>query len=172
MVIASQWQWSMAFRNGGKDAGGVFWVAGVRSSMVTIPVIGVFCTKMSPEMIYVSFYKLTLGFYLLSVTVFCGIDLVAVIANVFENAKHGCQSSQKTDQKIFMTDIRKGNKIVFQCRNTCLAGLQFKNGIPVSDSGKSIGISSILKVVSYYRGEAEFSVKDGMFVTNILLHII
>lgn len=100
------------------------------------------------------------------------IDLVAVIANVFENAIHGCQSSQKKEQKIFMTVFRKGEKIVVQCRNTCLADLKFKNGIPVSDSGKSIGISSILKVVSYYRGEAEFSVKDGMFITNILLHII
>lgn len=100
------------------------------------------------------------------------IDLVAVIANVFENAIHGCQASGKSDQNIFMSVDQKGKKIVVQCRNTCSADLKFKNGVPQSDSGKSIGISSILKVVSYYRGEAEFSVKDGMFITKILLHIM
>ena len=51
------------------------WESFVRfSGMLTIPVIGIFCTKLSRETIYVSLYKLTLGFYLISVIVFCGID--------------------------------------------------------------------------------------------------
>lgn len=44
-----------------------------------------------------------------------------------------------------------------------------KNGVPVSDRG--LGISSVLKVVSYYHGEAEFSIENGMFIARILLNL-
>lgn len=44
------------------------------SGMVTIPLVGIFCILMSADFLYLSIYKLTLGFYLLSVTVFVGID--------------------------------------------------------------------------------------------------
>ena len=44
------------------------------SGMVAIPVVGLFSVFMSGDTIYLSLYKLTLGFYLLSLTVFCGVD--------------------------------------------------------------------------------------------------
>ncbi len=34
-----------------------------------------------------------------------------------------------------------------------------------------MGIPSVLKVVSHYNGEAEFSAEDGMFIVRILLNI-
>lgn len=99
------------------------------------------------------------------------IDLVAVLANVFENAIHGCQASGKPDPEIHLSLIRKKRKMVFQCRNTCQADIKLPGGIPQSETGRGIGISSVLKIVSYYNGEAEFSVEDGQFTVKILLNI-
>lgn len=97
------------------------------------------------------------------------IDLVAVIANVFENAIHGCLASGKEEPEIHITLLRKKKKIVFQCRNTCGTDVKLVGGIPQSSTG--IGISSVLKIVSYYNGEAEFAVEEGRFVVKILLNI-
>ncbi len=44
------------------------------SGMLLLPIMGIFCVKMSRDTLYLSLYKLTIGFYLLSLTVFCGID--------------------------------------------------------------------------------------------------
>lgn len=44
------------------------------AGILTIPVLGLFCIFMSADLLYLSIYKLTLGFYLLSVTVFIGVD--------------------------------------------------------------------------------------------------
>lgn len=44
------------------------------AGLLSIPVVGIFCIQMSRDGLYLSLYKLTLGFYLLTVTVFCGID--------------------------------------------------------------------------------------------------
>lgn len=97
------------------------------------------------------------------------IDLVAVIANIFENAIHGCLESGQQNQKIYISVMRKGKKIVVQCSNTCLESIKLKNGMP--GNGKGTGIYSVMKVVSYYNGEAEFDIKDGMFIVKILLNI-
>ena len=45
------------------------------SGLVTIPVLGIFCFVLSADLFYLSVYKLTLGFYMLSVTVFLGVDI-------------------------------------------------------------------------------------------------
>ena len=45
------------------------------SGIAAIPVVGIFCILMSVDLFYLSIYKLTLGFYLLSVTVFLGVDI-------------------------------------------------------------------------------------------------
>lgn len=99
------------------------------------------------------------------------IDLVAVIANIFENAIHGCCMSFAPEKKIRISVTRKRNKIVIQCKNTCAPNVKLKHGLPESDKGDRTGILSILKVVSFYNGEAEFSVEEGMFAVRILLNI-
>ena len=45
------------------------------AGVLTVPVFGIFGLIISRDPIYVSLYKLALGFYLLSVTVFLGIDI-------------------------------------------------------------------------------------------------
>lgn len=98
------------------------------------------------------------------------IDLVAVLANIFENAIHGCIQSRAATQKINIYIVQKGKKIVIRCKNTCGLNVKFKNGLPESENGAGIGVSSVLKVVSYYNGEADFSTENNMFVVRILLN--
>ena len=41
-----------------------------------------------------------------------------------------------------------------------------------SNKGGGMGVSSIMKAVSHYEGETDFSVQDEMFITRILLNLI
>ncbi|MCI8665098.1 MAG: sensor histidine kinase [Dorea sp.] len=99
------------------------------------------------------------------------IDWVAILANVFENAIHGCSNSGKKDQEIDIYIAKKRNKIIIQCTNTCASDIRFQKGIPKSSSGEGIGTSSIIKTVSRYNGEVDFAIEDGKFVTRILLNL-
>lgn len=99
------------------------------------------------------------------------IDMVAVLANVVENAIHGCLRSERVEKEIGLSIIQKGNKIVIRCKNTCAEDVEFQDGLPVSSSGRGIGVSSIMKVVSDYNGETDFSMDNGMFFVRILMHM-
>ncbi|MCM1181725.1 MAG: ATP-binding protein, partial [Clostridium sp.] len=96
------------------------------------------------------------------------IDLVAILANVFENAIHGCIHSGKTEKEIKIRINQKGSKIVIQFINTCANDIKFRNGMPESEHG--IGVKSIVRAVSEYHGEIDFELDDGMFVTKILMN--
>lgn len=98
------------------------------------------------------------------------IDLVAIIANIFENAIHGCAASGRKEKKIHISVMRKGCKIVIQCCNTCAADVKLKHGLPESGKGSGTGIFSVLKTAAFYNGEAEFAVENGMFAARVLLN--
>ncbi len=98
------------------------------------------------------------------------IDWVAILANIFENAIHGCAASGCPEQEIRIYIAQKGNKIMIQCCNTS-APASFHKGLPQSDKGGGTGVFSILKAASRYDGETDFSMENGMFVTRILLNL-
>lgn len=98
------------------------------------------------------------------------IDWVAILANVFENAIHGCGSSGCPVQEIRIYIAQKGNKIMIQCCNTS-APVSFHKGLPQSDKGGGTGVFSIVKAASRYEGETDFIMEDGMFMTRILLNL-
>lgn len=100
------------------------------------------------------------------------VDWIAILANVFENAIHGCSDSGQPQQKIDIYIAQKGNKVIIQCQNTSNGAVVFRKGLPQSEKGDGMGVISIMKGVSRYEGETDFSVKDGMFITRILLNII
>ena len=99
------------------------------------------------------------------------IDMVAVLANVVENAIHGCLRSEKVEKEIGLYIVQKGNQMMIRCKNTCAEDVEFYEGIPVSASGRGVGVSSIKKVVASYHGETDFSMADGMFDVRILMHV-
>lgn len=99
------------------------------------------------------------------------IDLVAILANIVENAIHGCLCVEETRREIQLFIVQKGNKIAIQCKNTCSQDVEFHKGLPKATKGGGVGVSSIRKVVSYYNGETDFFVDDGMFAVRILINI-
>ena len=99
------------------------------------------------------------------------IDLIAIIANVFENAIHGCMHSEKAQREIGFWIRKKGEKFLIRCRNTCPPGVKFRKGRPVFAPDDGMGISSIVKTVSFYSGETDFALEDGMLVTRIVMNL-
>ncbi len=99
------------------------------------------------------------------------IDWVAILANVFENAIHGCNNSGMPQKVIDIFIAQKRNKVIIQCRNTSNGEVVFRKGIPQSDKGGGMGVISIIKAASHYAGETDFVVEDGRFVTRILLNL-
>lgn len=97
------------------------------------------------------------------------IDWVAILANVFENAIHGCLNSGRTVQEIDIYIAKKENKVIIQCSNSCADGISFQNGMPRPGKRDGLGMSSIVKTASHYNGETDFGIEDGRFVTRILL---
>ncbi len=99
------------------------------------------------------------------------IDLVAILANIFENAIHGCIRSGALDKKISISITQKYHKIVIQCQNTCGMDIPFQGRLPKKDKGSSLGVFSIMKTASRYDGETDFATKDGVFITRVLLNL-
>lgn len=99
------------------------------------------------------------------------IDWIAILANMFENAIHGCVDSGLPQQKIDIYIARKRKKVVILCRNTSNGNVSFHKGLPQSDTGSGIGVTSIIKAASNYEGETDFALEDGQFVTKVLLNL-
>lgn len=97
------------------------------------------------------------------------VDLVAILANLFENAIHGCIASKKEEQNIEVQIGRKFNKLVIKLCNTCVDNVRIVDGLPRTRSGEGIGISSVLKSVKDYHGEIDFKIEKGIFSCRILL---
>lgn len=98
------------------------------------------------------------------------VDWIAILANVFENAIHGCVDSGMETQSISIYIAQKGNKVIIQCCNTS-GQVTFRKGLPQSEKGGGLGVFSIKKAASLYGGETDFSMGDGIFVTRILLNL-
>jgi len=99
------------------------------------------------------------------------IDWVAILANIFENAIHGCQDSGKMEQEIDIYIGIKGNKVIIQCANTCAGNVRIRQGLPGSGKGEGIGTASIIKTASRYGGEVDFAMEDDRFVSRIMLNL-
>ena len=99
------------------------------------------------------------------------IDWVAILANIFENAIHGCSDSGKLEQEIDIYIGKRGNKVIIQCTNTCADDVGFQKRLPGSGNSGGTGTASIIKTVSRYKGEAVFTMEDGRFVSRILLNL-
>ena len=99
-------------------------------------------------------------------------DFIAILGNAMENAIHGCEESGREEKRISVYLKQKQDKLAIRISNTCPEKISFQNGLPVRKDGGGIGISSILRSVKKYKGEADFTVESGEFVARILLQIL
>ncbi len=96
------------------------------------------------------------------------IDLIALLGNLFENALHGCQQSEKDKLYIEIYIHMQNNRLTVVCENICSDDLKLSGSLP---KDKSIGISSILAVCQKYDGNLEYNVEHGICSACAVLNL-
>ncbi len=96
------------------------------------------------------------------------IDLIALLGNLFENALHGCQRSEKEKLYIEIYIHMQNSRLTIVCDNICSDDLELSGGLP---EGKSIGISSMLAVCRKYDGGLEYKTEHGICSVCAVLNL-
>ena len=93
-------------------------------------------------------------------------DLVAIVANVLENALHGAAASGSKAPFITVNIKHQSGRFVVICDNACKPSLDFEE---MPDYLKGIGIQSITATADKYGGSCRFSAKDGVFHCMVVM---
>jgi len=119
--------------------------------------------------------KVTLDIELGRKVTIANIDLVAIIANAYENAIYACMEAKKySDERECFIQFRikkKKNKLIIYCSNTCRVETELKNGQPKTEFTGGIGVSSIIRAAEKYGGEYDFKNDNGVFVFRLIMNI-
>ena len=103
------------------------------------------------------------------------IDLVAILANAYENAIYACMEVKKhsDERECFIHFIikKRKRKLIIYCSNTCRVETELKNGQPKTEFTGGIGVSSIVKTAEKYDGECDFKSDNGVFVFRLVMNI-
>ena len=92
-------------------------------------------------------------------------DLVAILANVVENALHGAIDSNADDPMISVNIYYKAKKMVIVCENSCNPSLVFAPDMPREMWG--VGIHSIVSTAEKYGGTCRFTAGNGVFRATV-----
>lgn len=99
------------------------------------------------------------------------VHLVAILANLLENALNGCkelEAGQSEQPKIEIQIREKDGNLLIMCRNTCSDKLEISDDLPKK---RGIGISSIISACGHYNGTVDYTVKDGVCSVYAVLEI-
>lgn len=102
------------------------------------------------------------------------IDLVAILANAYENAIYACMEVRKQEDRecfIHLMLKKKKNKLTISCSNTCLPDARLKDGQPGAEFTGGVGVSSIIRTAEKYGGEYDFKNDNGVFVFRLTLNM-
>ncbi|MCM1386682.1 MAG: GHKL domain-containing protein [Bacillus sp. (in: Bacteria)] len=103
------------------------------------------------------------------------IDLVAILANAYENAIYACmevkKSSDRRECAIHVMMRKRKNKLIIFCSNTCRVETELENGQPKTEFTGGIGVSSIIKTAEKYDGEYDFKNDNGVFIFRLIMNI-
>ena len=102
------------------------------------------------------------------------IDLVAILANAYENAIHACMEVKKhMEERECFIDLmlkKRKNKLIISCSNTCREEAVPKDGKPESKFTGSVGVSSIVRTAKKYNGEYDFKNENGVFMFRLIMN--
>lgn len=106
---------------------------------------------------------------------FSSLDLVAILANAYENAIYACMEVKKSEDERecfiqLMIKIKK-NKLIITCRNTCRMETELKDGQPKSEFTGGVGVSSIVRAAEKYDGDYDFKNDKGVFVFRLIMNM-
>ena len=93
-------------------------------------------------------------------------DLVAIVANVLENALHGAAESESEAPFINVNIKHQAGRFVVSCDNACKPSLNFEE---MPEYLRGIGIHSITATADKYGGSCRFSAKDGVFRCMVIM---
>ena len=93
-------------------------------------------------------------------------DLVAIIANILENAIHGAAQSGSNAPFVRVNIKHRAQRFVVSCDNSCAPSLNFEE---IPDHMKGIGIQSITATADRYGGSCLFSAKDKVFHCMVVM---
>jgi len=93
-------------------------------------------------------------------------DLVAIVANILENALHGAAASGSKAPFITVNIKHQAERFVVSCDNSCIPSLDFEE---MPEYLKGIGIQSISATADKYGGSCLFSAKGGVFHCMIVM---
>ena len=92
--------------------------------------------------------------------------LVAVVANILENALHGAAESKSKNPAIAVSIKHKSGRLVISCENTCISSLKFEE---MPEYLQGIGIHSVISTAEKYNGSCRFSATDGLFRCTVIM---
>ena len=95
------------------------------------------------------------------------VDMVALLANLMENAIHGCMDSGREDMFLKVQMKKRAGKLSILVRNTCDEGMSIADRPPAA----GIGLSSIRRSVSRYDGDMDVRSSQGVFESRIILNV-
>lgn len=87
-------------------------------------------------------------------------DLVAILANIMENAVHGAQDSNILEPWIVLNIYHKEDRLVINCENSCNRKIDYTE---MPNQFYGIGINSIIATADKYDGSCRFTAADGSF---------
>ena len=93
-------------------------------------------------------------------------DLVAIVANVLENALHGAAESGSEEPFIHVNIKHQSGRFVVICDNSCATSLDFEE---MPEYLRGIGIQSITATADKYGGSCRFSAKGGVFHCMVVM---
>ena len=93
-------------------------------------------------------------------------DLVAIVANILENALHGAAKSGSNAPFIRVNIKHQAERFVVSCDNSCIPSLDFEE---MPEYLKGIGIQSITATADKYGGSCLFSAKGGVFHCMVVM---
>ena len=93
-------------------------------------------------------------------------DLVAIIANVLENALHGAQKSGSSAPFIRVNIRHKAQRFVIRCENACAPDMDFED---MPEELRGVGIHSITSTADQYGGDCLLSAKNGVFRCTVVM---
>lgn len=103
------------------------------------------------------------------------IDLIAILANAYENAIYACMEVKNCQDKrncfIHLMLKTRNQKLIFSCRNTCLMETELKDGQPKIEFTGGIGVSSIIRSAEKYEGKYDFRNDNGVFVFRLIMNM-
>ncbi len=94
------------------------------------------------------------------------MDLVAILANLLENALNACVA-RKSSGPIQVHIRNVGNKTVIAVSNPCSTDLKLENGLPAA---RGVGIDSIISSSVKYHGEINYTIQEGICTACVILN--